>query len=223
MTFGFGPGADVRADAVEDLGLDGSRARVTTPAGAVTVTTRLVGRGHLANVLAALATAAQFAVPLEDLAACAAALRPASHRGEVLRLPGGVSVVDDSYNSSPAALAAALALVGAARGSARKVAFLGEMLELGDHAAALHAASGARAAAAGLDLLVTIGGAPARALADAARAAGLPAGAVRHVESSGEAADLVPTLVRAGDLVLVKGSRGVATERVVDRLKAEFA
>jgi UDP-N-acetylmuramoyl-tripeptide--D-alanyl-D-alanine ligase len=103
------------------------------------------------------------------------------------------------------------------------VAFLGEMLELGAHAAPLHAESGARAAAAGLDLLVTIGGAPARALGEAARAAGLPAGAVRHVESSAEAADLVPALVRAGDLVLVKGSRGVATDRVVDRLKAEFA
>jgi UDP-N-acetylmuramoyl-tripeptide--D-alanyl-D-alanine ligase len=208
---------------VEDLGLDGSRARVTTPSGAVAVTTPLVGRGHLANVLAAVATATRFDVPLEAIAARAATLRPAAHRGEVLRLPGGVSVVDDSYNSSPSALAAALALVGGARGSARRVAFLGEMLELGAHAAPLHAESGARAAAAGLDLLVTIGGAPARALGEAARAAGLPAGAVRHVESSAEAADLVPALVRAGDLVLVKGSRGVATDRVVDRLKAEFA
>jgi UDP-N-acetylmuramoyl-tripeptide--D-alanyl-D-alanine ligase len=109
-----------------------------------------------------------------------------------------------------------------ARGCARKVAFLGEMLELGEHAQALHEASGRLAASAGLSLLVAIGGAPARALADAAAGAGIPEGSARYVKTSGEAAALVTTLVRPGDLVLVKGSRGIATERVVERLAEEF-
>ena len=82
----------------------------------------------------------------------AATLRPASHRGELLRLPGGVTLMDDSYNSSPSALMRALETIGAATGSARKAAVLGEMLELGAHAERLHAECGRAAAGAGLDL-----------------------------------------------------------------------
>lgn len=221
VTFGFDRG-DVHADRLEDRGFDGMRARVRTPAGEATLVTPLVGPGNLANVLAASAVALQFDVPLPAIVARAARLRPAPHRGEVIRLPGGVSVLDDSYNASPAALAGALRLVAAARGCARKVAFLGEMLELGEHARGLHEASGASAAAAGLSLLVAIGGAPARALAEAAVRAGMDPASVRHVATSQEAAALVPGLVRAGDLVLVKGSRAVATERIVERLTGEF-
>lgn len=221
VTFGVG-GGDVRADRVEDQGLDGTRAWVRTRVGEATIATPLAGPGHLANVLAATAVALEFGVPLPVIAERAARLRPAPHRGEILRLPGGVSVVDDSYNASPSALANALTLVERARGSARKVAFLGEMLELGEHALALHEASGASAASAGLSLLVAIGGTPARALANAAVTAGMTPAAVRHVATSAEAADLIPTLVRPGDLVLVKGSRAVATERVVARLVEEF-
>jgi UDP-N-acetylmuramoyl-tripeptide--D-alanyl-D-alanine ligase len=150
-------------------------------------------------------------------------MRPASHRGELLRLPGGVTILDDSYNSSPAALARALETIHAAQGSARKIAVVGEMLELGAHAPRLHAEAGRMAAASGLDMLVAIGGAGAQALASAAVDAGLLASAVIYVPTSTEAADVVARKVRAGDLVLVKGSRGVRTDLVVDRLKVEFA
>ena len=100
---------------------------------------------------------------------------------------------------------------------------LGEMLELGAHAARLHEACGAAAAAAGLDLLVAVGGAPARAMADAAVRAGMRETAVLHVASSAEAIERALPRIRPGDLVLVKGSRGIGTDVVVDRLKAEFA
>jgi UDP-N-acetylmuramoyl-tripeptide--D-alanyl-D-alanine ligase len=133
------------------------------------------------------------------------------------------TTADDSYNSSPAALKKSLETVAASTGSARKVAILGEMLELGAHADRLHAESGRAAAAAALDLLITVGGAPAGRLADAARAAGMAASAVVHVATSAEAADLAHQKIRPGDLVLVKGSRGVRTDLVVDRLKVEFA
>ena len=222
VTFGLGDEADVQATAVEDLGLDGMRARVRTPAGTLALATPLVGAGNLANVLASIAVATRFDVPPDVIAARAAALQPAARRGEVLRLSRSVSVIDDSYNSSPAALAVSLTLVAGARGAARRVAVLGEMLELGDHATRLHEESGRRAARSGLDLLVAVGGPAARALAQAAVAAGMPADAVRHVPTSEEAAALAAALVRPGDLVLVKGSRAVATDVVVDRLRAEF-
>ena len=110
-----------------------------------------------------------------------------------------------------------------ASGSARKIAVLGEMLELGSHAMRLHEECGAAAASTGLDLLITVGGAPARALAAAAIAAGMPASAVVATGSSAEAAAVAVERTRPGDLVLVKGSRGIRTDDVVDRLKAEFA
>jgi UDP-N-acetylmuramoyl-tripeptide--D-alanyl-D-alanine ligase len=98
------------------------------------------------------------------------------------------------------------------------VAVLGEMLELGALSASLHADCGRDAAAAGLGLLVTVGSAPARALGDAAVAAGLPASAWIHADTSADAASRMASLVRPGDLVLVKGSRGTRTDLVVDRL-----
>jgi UDP-N-acetylmuramoyl-tripeptide--D-alanyl-D-alanine ligase len=223
VTFGVSAEAQVRASAVEHRGLEGMAATVTTPAGRVRLETPLLGTGNLLNLLAATAVATELGVPLDDIASRAAGVRPAPHRGELLRLPGGVTLVDDSYNSSPAALKRALETIREATGSARKVAVLGEMLELGDHAPRLHAECGAAAAEAGLDLLIAVGGAPAQALASAAASAGLPASAIAWVATSAEAADLAQQRIRAGDLVLVKGSRGIRTDLVVERLTVEFA
>jgi UDP-N-acetylmuramoyl-tripeptide--D-alanyl-D-alanine ligase len=185
------------------------------------LTTPLVGRANLANILAATAVAIEFDVPLDVIAQKAAGLRPASHRGEVVQLRGDVTVIDDSYNANPTATRRALDVLAGSAGASRRVAVLGEMLELGDHSVALHEDVGRAAAGARVDLLMTVGGAPAVAMAAAAVAAGVPADRVRHFATSDEAADAAVALVRAGDLVLVKGSRGVRTDRVVDRLKAE--
>jgi len=223
VTFGIATTADVAATDVQHLGLDGVAAHVRTPAGDAEITTPLLGLGNLSNVLAATAVATDFGVPVSEIVERAARLRPATHRGELLRLPGGITLIDDSYNSSPAALRQALQTLAAATGCARRVAVLGEMLELGAHAEHLHAEAGRMAAASALDLLITVGGAAARTLADAAIAAGLPASKVLAVATREEAADLALTRMRPGDLVLVKGSRGIGTDLVVDRLKAEFA
>jgi len=223
VTFGTSEAADVRAVDVQDLGLAGSRARVITPKGERTIQTPLLGRGNLSNVLAATAVALDFGVPLDDVAAAAARLTPADRRGAVRRLGNGVTLIDDSYNSSPTALKRALEVVAQEGAAARKVAVLGEMLELGDHAVALHRECGRAAASSGIRLLFTIGGGPARAMADAAIAAGLPSAAVTHVETSDVAAPIVAAAVRSGDLVLVKGSRGTKTDVVADRIVAEHA
>ena len=223
ITFGTAPNADVRAEAIEDLGLDGMRFRIDTADGSAEATIPLIGRGNLLNVLAAAAVALELGVPLGEIVGRAASLSPAPHRGAVTRLPRGVTVFDDSYNSSPAALERALEALAHERRAARKAAVLGEMLELGDHAVELHERCGRAAATARLDRLITVGGPAAEAMAAAAIAAGLPASAVSWTPTSTDAAASITSWLRAGDVVLVKGSRGVKTDLVVDRITAEFS
>lgn len=219
-SFGLAAGADVRADRIEDRGVDGTRARLITRAGERTVETPLLGRGNLSNLLAAAAVALEFGVSLDEIATRAARLQPAERRGAVRRLRDGITLIDDSYNSSPSALHKALDVVARATAS-RKVAVLGEMLELGDHATRLHEECGRAAAASALQVLVTVGGEPARAMADAAIAAGMPAAAVSYFPASADAAAPVVAALRPGDLVLVKGSRGTRTDVIADRIAAE--
>jgi UDP-N-acetylmuramoyl-tripeptide--D-alanyl-D-alanine ligase len=223
VTFGLSAAAQVRGSDVEHLGLDGMAATVTTPRGEMRMRTPLLGTGNLLNLLAAAAVAIELGVPLPAIADRAASMAPAPHRGELLRLPGGITLIDDSYNSSPAALKRSLETVHAATGSARKIAVLGEMLELGAHAERLHQECGRAAADAGLSLLIAVGGDGAQWLADSARRAGMAESAVLYVPTSHDASEIALRKVRPGDLILVKGSRGIRTDLVVDRLKAEFA
>jgi len=221
-TFGVERPADVRALAVRDLGIDGTAALVRTPIGEAEIRTPLPGTANLSNVLAAAAVAIRFDVPLSDVVERAARLKPVARRGEVIRA-GKVTIVDDSYNSNPKALARALAMLAGETRFARRIAVVGEMLELGPASSGLHRAAGEQAAGSGLDELVAVGGDNAKAVADGAIAAGMPASRVHCVGNSRDAADLTRTLVRPGDLVLVKGSRGIRTEVVVERIKAEQA
>jgi UDP-N-acetylmuramoyl-tripeptide--D-alanyl-D-alanine ligase len=221
-TFGVERPADVRALAVRDNGIDGTAAIVRTPVGEAEIRTPLPGTANLSNVLAATAVAIRFDVPLTDIVERAAALKPVARRGEVIRA-GAVTIVDDSYNSNPQALSRALTTLSGETRFTRKVAIVGEMLELGPASPALHRTAGEEAARSGINVVVAVGGPSARHLAEGAMAAGMPADHVHYAENSMAAADLAATLVRAGDIVLVKGSRGIHTEVVVDRLKAECA
>ncbi|MCX6549972.1 MAG: UDP-N-acetylmuramoyl-tripeptide--D-alanyl-D-alanine ligase [Acidobacteria bacterium] len=222
MTFGIDVAADVRATDVVDRGLAGTRATLTTPHGTAAMRMPLLGRGHLANALAAAAVATHFGVPLADIVETMAAFKPAPRRGEVWRLHG-ITIVDDSYNSNPRALERTLEAIAAEQDCARRIAVLGEMLELGWQSEALHAFCGRAAARAGLAKLITVGVAPAVAMARAAVESGMPASAVAHVPTSQDAAALLAGALRSGDLVLVKGSRGIRTDVVVDRVKAELS
>src|SRR5262249_33993945 len=177
-TFGIERDADVRAVSVVDRGIEGTSAQITTPRGTVELTTPLVGRGNLANILAATAVALEFDLPLADVAeqaaaVAAAAVRPASHRGEVVRLAHGITVIDDSYNANPTATKLAIEVLARSAGS-RRIAVIGEMLELGERSSELHADVGRVAAHAGLDAIIAVRGAPARAPAGAAGAGGGP-------------------------------------------------
>jgi UDP-N-acetylmuramoyl-tripeptide--D-alanyl-D-alanine ligase len=220
-TFGVDRPATVRATAVSDRGTEGTAAQVTTPAGDMQLDIPLVGRGNLMNVLAATAVAIEFGIPVDVIAGEVSRLRPASHRGDVVKLAMGATVVDDSYNANPTATKGALEVLARSTAGGRRIAVLGEMLELGDRSTSLHQDVGRAAASGRVDLLFTVGGPPAEAMGAAAVAAGMPAASVRHFSTSDEAAAAVVTTIASGDLVLVKGSRGVKTDRVVERLKAE--
>jgi UDP-N-acetylmuramoyl-tripeptide--D-alanyl-D-alanine ligase len=220
--FGFGEGAHVRAVDVRDRGLFGTHARLQTRRGECELSVPLVGRGNLANVLAATAVALELGIDLDAIAEQAGRLQPAPHRGVVRRLSRGITIVDDSYNSSPAALRQALEAFGRGAPRGRRVAVLGEMLELGESSLALHERCGRAAAAAGIDLLWTIGGEPAQVMGLAAIDERMPPGRVRHVATSADAAPQVVAALEPGDVVLVKGSHGIRTDVVVEHVIDHF-
>jgi UDP-N-acetylmuramoyl-tripeptide--D-alanyl-D-alanine ligase len=182
----------------------------------------LLGRGNLLNVLAAITVALECGIGLDEIADEIPRLQPADRRGSVRRLRDGITVIDDSYNSSPSALRRTLDVVAYEARETRAVAVLGEMLELGAHSIDLHESCGRAAAAAGLGRLFVVGGPPAHALARAAVAAGMESSAVSYFETSDQAAPAVLAEIKAGDLVLVKGSRGTRTDVVADALVAEL-
>ena len=218
VTFGLGPGADVRAESVERAGYDGLRFVLRCRTGSTRITLPFLNEAAVVNLLAAAAVSLALGLRLDEIAPAAAALRPGPGRGLVVEAPGGVRVYDDSYNSNPRALEAVLTGLSALPAT-RKVAVLGDMLELGEAGRELHRRAGETAARTGWDVLVAVGPLAA-ALADGAAAAGLPAAAIHRFPDAEAAAAAIAAIVRAGDLVLVKGSRGTRTETVVEALRA---
>jgi UDP-N-acetylmuramoyl-tripeptide--D-alanyl-D-alanine ligase len=220
LTFGERRGADIRAARVADQGFDGTTADLDTPAGPLTVSVPLPGRPQLSNALAAVAVATEFGVDLSAIQRRLAGLRPVARRGAVTRLANGARVVDDSYNASPAAVQAMLATLAATATTGRRLAVLGEMLELGDAARRLHEACGRAAAAAGVSDLVVVGGPAVEGLVDGALAGGLTRDHVSRFADSAAAVDRVVSLLGADDVLLVKGSRGTRTDLIVDQVVA---
>ncbi|HYO42045.1 MAG TPA: UDP-N-acetylmuramoyl-tripeptide--D-alanyl-D-alanine ligase [Candidatus Limnocylindrales bacterium] len=216
LTYGFDEGADVTADRVVSQGFAGMQFRLRTPAREVDAAIPSLGRLAVHNALAATAAGLAAGLGLDEILAGLAVTLTAPHRSVVTPIRGRM-FVDDAYNASPASMLAALDLLGGLPG--RHVAVLGEMRELGDAHDSGHRIVGA--AAASLDLLVVVDGAAgggAEGIAQGARDAGLP---VDRIVIAGDVADAVEKLRTAtapGDVVLVKASRGVELERVVDGL-----
>ncbi|HTM01251.1 MAG TPA: UDP-N-acetylmuramoyl-tripeptide--D-alanyl-D-alanine ligase, partial [Candidatus Omnitrophota bacterium] len=179
----------------------------------------LLGRHNVRNALAAIAVGDELMVPRDAALAALAALRPAKHRLEILRA-GGVAVIDDAYNANPASMREALSILGGVAAQGERRAVLGDMLELGPGSEALHEAVG-RAVPAGAWLYVA--GSFAPAIERGARAAGVAAARIRRFEDVDAMSAAVAADARAGDLVLVKGSRGMRLERVVQALQAAGA
>ena len=215
-----GKDSEARIEDVEDRGLFGGSFRLVLPDSEATVELSLPGRHQAENLLAAAAAASAFGVRAEQVAETAPSLTAPEHRGRLLEIGDGISLVDDSYNASPVAVRRLLELL--ARAPGRRDAVLGEMYELGDLAQEAHRHAGEQAAAA-CDLLIAVGGADANRIADGAREAGFPDGLVHLVEDADRATELLRRVLRPGDVVLVKGSRGVGLDRTVAELTGEGA
>lgn len=222
ITYGTSERADVRAVDIVTVGVGTSRFRLITPEGEAVATLSMHGRHNVLNALAASAVAASFGVAAEEIAAALSTAAPSEMRGEVLRFAEGFTVVDDSYNSNPRSLLSmAEAVAQGGENVKRRVVVAGEMLELGDEAATLHRDAGREIARLGVEVLWGVRGA-ARELIEGARDSGMSDEATRFFDSSEEAAASLADAVRPGDLVLVKGSRGVHTERLVEALKERY-
>jgi len=217
VRFGRGASADVTARGVA-AEPDGSRFVLATPQGEAPVRLPLPGAHQVANFLAAAAIGHAVGVPAAECAAAAETLTPAAHRGEVRRHASGAILYDDAYNANPASMRAALETL-AALPARRRIAVLGDMLELGPDEDRWHREAGA-AAFGRADLLVCVG-ARAPLYGEGAVGAGLPESAVRRVASAEEAADLLAGVLAAGDAALFKASRAVGLERAVALLAPE--
>jgi UDP-N-acetylmuramoyl-tripeptide--D-alanyl-D-alanine ligase len=214
LTYGFSERADVTAEAVVSAGLSGMRFRLRLPGRRHDAAVPGLGRLAVHNALAAAATGLAAGVPDGAILAGLAAVGTAAHRGEIVRV-AGVAIVDDAYNASPGSVRAALELLSGLPG--RRIAVLGEMLELGSEADEGHRGVG-EVAAGIVDLLVVVGDGAAAIAAGAAAAGLVPDRIVRVADPAG-AVDHLRHRLRGGDVVLVKASRGIALERVVEGLR----
>ncbi len=213
LSFGTSEDADLRAENVQLLPLTGVRFTVEN----VDIELRLWGRHAVLNAVAALAAARALGAPLRDAAVAMAGVEAEAGRGRVLELPGGIRIVDESYNANPTATIAVLGELARAPRRGRLVAVLGEMFELGRHSAEAHRQVGRAAGQAGVDLLIAVGQ-RAATLADAGRAAGIPRTEI--CADAAEAAERLAGAIESNDLVLIKGSRGVHLETVVEAVGA---
>ncbi len=215
---GVGQDAEVRAEDVRLLAGAHAAFTLVTPEGSAPVDLGYVGAHHVANALAAAAVARELGMAVTVVAAALSRARPTSRwRMEVVERADGVTIVNDAYNASPDSVRAALeALVGLAAGR-RTWAVLGEMLELGEARIEQHEWVGDLAARLGVDRLVVIGDG-ARPIADAANRHGSWAEAPVVVPDVTAAVALLEHDLRTDDVVLVKASRSIGLERVVDAL-----
>lgn len=221
ITFGIASAADVRA-----CNIDAQRAGATSFTLSIgehegRVELPLPGAYNVQNAIAAAAAGCAMGLSFAEILRGLERAKPADKRGQLLRFREGFTLIDESYNSNPRALAMVLDMIAAMKDARRKILVAGEMLELGARSAELHEECGRRAAASGLAIVIGVRG-HARAMVEAARGEGMTAGQAFFCESSEQAAERLCALVQPGDVIVVKGSRGVRTEVVVTALKARF-
>jgi UDP-N-acetylmuramoyl-tripeptide--D-alanyl-D-alanine ligase len=219
IAFAIEKHAPFRAEAIEDRGAWGSAFTLVSPEGRARMNLPLVGRHNVANALAALAAASVWGIGARDAAEVLPRLEPASMRGEVLHFEEGFTVINDCYNSSPAAMASMIDVLTRTPNVRRRILASGEMLELGETSPALHEEAGRYAAARKIDWIIGVQG-HSEEFVRAAIAAGAPRSQAKFFADSKQAAEFITGMMQPGDLLLVKGSRGVRMERIVDAIRA---
>ena len=220
ITFGLQNEADVMANNIDTSKFGSIRFRLQTPLGGAAADLPMTGQHNLMNALASAAVATALKISPEQIANALQTASPPRMRGEVLNFVAGFTAVDDSYNSNPKSLISMVRTLAEARDNVkRRVVIAGEMLELGADAAEMHRSTGREIAELGIDLLWGVRGL-AQEIVAGAREQGLTT--TRFFGSSEEAAAAALTEVRAGDLILIKGSRSVETDKIVAGLKERF-
>jgi UDP-N-acetylmuramoyl-tripeptide--D-alanyl-D-alanine ligase len=211
LLYGTVPRAYVRADEIREGGLDGTRFVLAVEQLRRNVHVHLIGYHNVLNVLAAISVGLLSDIDIDTCCAAVEEMRPTEKRGRVLELRGA-RLIDDTYNSNPKAL---VSMVEALRqtSATRRLVVAGEMLELGPDGPALHRAVGEQMT--GIDVVIGVRGL-ALEIVEGARSVGVP---VEFVESPGEAAVWLEQNLRKGDVVLLKGSRGVHLERAIEALQ----
>lgn len=220
ITYGVDNNADVSATEIEYSGFGLTRFVLTTPDGSSSVSFPLNGRHNILNALAAAAVGHIYGMPAQTIGDSLSSVVAPPQRGEIIRLANGVTLVNDSYNSNPDALISMVdTLTDGAAGAPRRIVVAGEMLELGDDAERLHREAGLAIARKNVDLLIGVRGF-ARYLVEGAVDGGLAD--AMFAPDSDAAGELLADQLGKGDVVLIKGSRGVRTEKVVEKLKDRF-
>jgi UDP-N-acetylmuramoyl-tripeptide--D-alanyl-D-alanine ligase len=218
LTYGIESPAFFSAAEIEDRGALGSSFDYVSPEGRVRLELSVPGRHAISNALAALAAASVWGIGAAEAQSAFSTLRAPAMRGELLRFSNGAALINDCYNSSPAALQAMIELLAATPNYRRRILAAGEMRELGRKSAELHREAGRLAAKTGkIDWIIGVAG-DAAEIVEGAVAAGFPRAQARYFSSSEEAAKFLDDFLKPGDLLLVKGSRGVKMERVVETL-----
>lgn len=219
LTFGVENPSDVAATNIDTSKLGFIHFDLRTPIGTAKAELPMSGRHNLMNALAAAAVATVFEMSPEEIAAALASARPPKMRGEVLDFAAGFTVIDDSYNSNPRSLLNMVrTMVEGGRDRKRRIVIAGEMLELGADEAQLHYDTGREIAKSGVDVVWGVRGLAERIVAGA-RDGGI---AARFLPDSIAASAAILNEVSEGDLVLIKGSRGVATDRIVAEIRRRF-
>jgi len=217
-TFSIEGVADVTSRDRRSGGVHGEQFRLVTPSGEATVNLPLIGIHNVYNALAAAAVADLCGVPTDGIAAALGRAITAKMRGEVIRFRKGFTIIDDSYNSNPAAL---LGQFFALSRSGRRIVVAGEMLELGPKGPWFHYNAGQLMGEDRVEMLIGVRGLAIK-IVEGAREAGIAEDRAIFVEQPEQAAEILSTELSAGDVILVKGSRGVGMERFVDRVKQLF-
>jgi UDP-N-acetylmuramoyl-tripeptide--D-alanyl-D-alanine ligase len=220
LTYGIESEADVMAKDIRFARFGETAFILKTPDGEREVLFPLNGRHNILNALAAAAVGHAFGMPVEEIAASLHTVAPPPQRGEILHFAAGFTVVNDTYNSNPEALLSMVkTLVEGGASAKRKIVVAGEMRELGPDAGRIHFETGRRIAAAGVDRLVGVEGLAKNLIEGAGGVNSLETDFYENSEIAGER---LADQLRAGDLVLVKGSRGVRTEKVIEKILERY-
>jgi UDP-N-acetylmuramoyl-tripeptide--D-alanyl-D-alanine ligase len=212
-----GEKADVAASEISSEGLSGSSFLISMRREKERVRLPFPGLHQVANCLCAAAIALAWGFGPADVSAAMEHFSPPERRGGVFRLAAGADLVDDSYNASPEAVRSALASLERAGAPGRRIAVLGDMLELGDEASRWHREIGAYAAGR-VDRLVCVGPL-AREIGEGARAAGFPRENVMYLDRAEDVAGALAPMLSSGDVVWIKGSRGMRLDVAADALR----